>query len=188
MAYKKILAAIDLTPEAGEVIDQAVESAVQNDAELSIITVVKPITQVYGGFDVGPDEVRVDGRTVLRAESTAGSFLDRQRLHLTWVPHGEHVFQIAGLAPQDQFERQRKAFDDTVASFRSLNRQDRSQITESRIRVVKAPGGQTVAQLAKRKGSAWSGDEAAVANGMQATTTPPSGEALKLAFKEVYRP
>ena len=27
MAYKKILAAIDLTAEAGEVIDQAVESA-----------------------------------------------------------------------------------------------------------------------------------------------------------------
>jgi universal stress protein A len=52
MAYKKILVAIDLTDEAGEVLAKAQETAKQNGAELSLVTVVKPINQVYAGFDV----------------------------------------------------------------------------------------------------------------------------------------
>ncbi len=52
MAYKKILVAIDLTDEADEVLKQAQETGTQNGAELSLLTVVKPINQVYAGFDV----------------------------------------------------------------------------------------------------------------------------------------
>jgi len=52
MAYKKILAAVDLTDEAEQVLAQAQETTQQNGAELSLIVVVKPITQVYSGFDV----------------------------------------------------------------------------------------------------------------------------------------
>jgi universal stress protein A len=52
MAYRKILAAIDLTDEARQVLDRAQEATRQNNAELSLIAVVKPINQVYSGFDV----------------------------------------------------------------------------------------------------------------------------------------
>jgi universal stress protein A len=52
MAYKKILVAIDLTDEADEVLRKAQETGKQNGAELSLLTVVKPINQVYAGFDV----------------------------------------------------------------------------------------------------------------------------------------
>ncbi|NJN52663.1 MAG: universal stress protein [Gammaproteobacteria bacterium] len=52
MAYKKILVAVDLTDEAEEVLQQAQETAKQNGAELSLLSVVKPINQVYAGFDV----------------------------------------------------------------------------------------------------------------------------------------
>ncbi len=52
MAYKKILVAVDLTEEAEAVLAQARETATQNGAELSLLTVVKPINQVYAGFDV----------------------------------------------------------------------------------------------------------------------------------------
>ena len=46
MAYKKILAAVDLTEEAQQVLDQANETAKQNGAELSLVVVIKPINQV----------------------------------------------------------------------------------------------------------------------------------------------
>ncbi len=52
MPYKKILVAIDLTDEAEAVLKQAQETGTQNGAELSLITVVKPINQVYAGLDV----------------------------------------------------------------------------------------------------------------------------------------
>ena len=80
MAYSKILVAIDLTDEADEVLNQAIESAAQNDAELSLITVVKPITQVYGGFDVGAmgaDVVQIEREAVEQAEAALGRHAER---------------------------------------------------------------------------------------------------------------
>jgi universal stress protein A len=72
MAYKKILAAIDLTEEAQQVLDQARETAKQNDAELSLIVVVKPINQVYSGFDVAAlsaDAALIEADAVRQSEA-----------------------------------------------------------------------------------------------------------------------
>lgn len=80
MTYRKILVAIDLTDEADEVIKQAIESAAQNDAELSLITVVKPITQIYGGFDVGAmgaDVVQIEREAVDQAEAALARHAER---------------------------------------------------------------------------------------------------------------
>jgi universal stress protein A len=56
MPYRKVLAAVDLTDEATQVLERAREVAQQNNAELSVIAVVKPINQVYSGFPA--DEIR----------------------------------------------------------------------------------------------------------------------------------
>ena len=71
MPYKKILAAIDLTDEAGQVLKQANETAKQNGAELSLIVVVKPINQVYSGFDVAAlsaDAAMIEADAVKQAQ------------------------------------------------------------------------------------------------------------------------
>jgi universal stress protein A len=52
MSYKHVLAAIDVTDEARQVLDQAREVASEHEAKLSIATVVKPLTHVYGGLDM----------------------------------------------------------------------------------------------------------------------------------------
>ena len=49
--YKKILAAVDLTEEAPEVFEVAARVAKEQDAELHLITVVKPITYAYIGYE-----------------------------------------------------------------------------------------------------------------------------------------
>ncbi|MCX7064534.1 MAG: universal stress protein [Proteobacteria bacterium] len=72
MTYKKILAAIDLTDEAAQVLNQASQTAKQNGAELSLIVVVKPINQVYSGFDVAAlaaDAALIEADAVRQAES-----------------------------------------------------------------------------------------------------------------------
>ena len=71
MPYKKILVAIDLTDEAGQVLEQANETTKQNGAELSLIVVVKPINQVYSGFDVAAlsaDAAMIEADAVKQAQ------------------------------------------------------------------------------------------------------------------------
>ena len=51
--YQHVLAAVDLTEEAPEVLEHAQQIARENGAQLSVITVVRPITYAYAGLDVG---------------------------------------------------------------------------------------------------------------------------------------
>ena len=52
MAYKHVMAAVDLSDEANQVLEEAKQIAADHGAKLSLITVVKPLTQVYGGPEV----------------------------------------------------------------------------------------------------------------------------------------
>jgi len=54
MSYKHILAAIDLSEEANQVLDKAGGIASLTGAALSMVSVIRPLTQVYGGLDVAP--------------------------------------------------------------------------------------------------------------------------------------
>jgi universal stress protein A len=54
MAYQHVLAAVDLSEESAQVLDKARSQAQQHGARLSVVTVVKPLTQVYGAIDVAP--------------------------------------------------------------------------------------------------------------------------------------
>jgi universal stress protein A len=46
------MAAVDLTEEADQVLTEAKRIADDHGAKLSLLTVVKPLTQVYGGLDM----------------------------------------------------------------------------------------------------------------------------------------
>ena len=54
MAYKHILVAIDLSEDSQQVLSRARETADLYGARLSLVSVVKPLTQVYGGLDMAP--------------------------------------------------------------------------------------------------------------------------------------
>ena len=105
MAYQKIIAAVDLTDESQDVLDQAKETSIQNGAELSLLTVVKPINQVYGGFDVAAmssDAALIEQDAIKQAEEKlavcakeAGVPADR-----TYVGRGSPAFEIRQMAEQ----------------------------------------------------------------------------------------
>jgi universal stress protein A len=52
MTYKHVIAAVDISDEAAQVLKQAKEVAGEHAAKLSVVTVVKPLTHVYGGLDM----------------------------------------------------------------------------------------------------------------------------------------
>jgi len=52
MAYKHVLVAIDISDEAPLVLKQAKQVATEHGARVSVVTVVKPLTHVYGGLDM----------------------------------------------------------------------------------------------------------------------------------------
>ncbi len=54
MGYNNILVAVDLTEEADEVIAAAAALAKEQGAKLSVVSVVKPLSRVYGGLDMAP--------------------------------------------------------------------------------------------------------------------------------------
>jgi universal stress protein A len=52
MAYQHIMAAVDLSEEARDVLAKARRLADEHNAKLSVCSVVKPLTHVYGGLDM----------------------------------------------------------------------------------------------------------------------------------------
>jgi len=52
MAYRHIVAGVDVTEEASQVLETARILAGEHGAKLSVCTVVKPLTHVYGGLDM----------------------------------------------------------------------------------------------------------------------------------------
>lgn len=54
MTYQHILVAVDMTDEADEVLTAARQHADRFGARLSCLSVVRPLSGVYGGFDMTP--------------------------------------------------------------------------------------------------------------------------------------
>lgn len=50
--YKHVLVAVDVTEEAAEVLEKAKQAAADSGAQLSAITVVRPLTHAYTGIEV----------------------------------------------------------------------------------------------------------------------------------------
>jgi universal stress protein A len=54
MSYQHILVALDLSEESTQVLRKAQQLGQSNSAKVSAVSVVKPLTQVYGGLDMAP--------------------------------------------------------------------------------------------------------------------------------------
>lgn len=83
MAYRHILAAVDLSEESLQVLDKARAEADQHGARLSVLSVVKPLTQVYGGIDIAPlggSNVSFEQQAVEQARSQLGALAQRYRI------------------------------------------------------------------------------------------------------------
>jgi len=127
-------------------------------------------------------------RVTINQLSAAHARLDEGRatLDITWIAHGGLVYQVIGLGPTKRFEELLPVFTSVAHSFRPLTTAERGSIKEKRIRLVKARGGETVEALTARSHTAWSKEQVAVANGLEAQTALKEGQVIKVAMTETY--
>jgi predicted Zn-dependent protease len=105
-------------------------------------------------------------------------------MHFLWVAAGGLIYQMVGLAPDQHREVLRQA----ALSFRPLTSAERTSITETRLRVLAAREGETLAQLSRRTQNQWKPETTAVVNGIQPSATLRQGQLVKVAVRQQYRP
>jgi predicted Zn-dependent protease len=90
------------------------------------------------------------------------------------------------MAETRRFDAARPLFQNVVDSFRPLTPDERSNIREKRLRLVKAHEGETLEALTARSHSAFKANQIAVANGLKGSETLHEGQLIKIAVEEPY--
>jgi len=110
----------------------------------------------------------------------------RVKVDLTWIAYGGMIYQIAGIAEARNFDTVRPVFQTVVESFRPLSPDERKNIREKRLRLVKAKEGETVKDLTVRSQSAWKANQVAVANNLEESDRLREGQVMKITVEEPY--
>src|SRR5438876_307124 len=97
-----------------------------------------------------------------------------------------HVDRVNGIAPGGRAEEFRAAWRETAASFRPLTTSERRAIRETRLRIARTRHGETIGDVVRRAGSAWSAEEAAVANEVAPGDVLAGGRPVKVGVTEPY--
>lgn len=103
MSYETLLVAVDLSSESRNVLDAARAVAARTGARIHLVTVVKPLTQVYGGLDMAPlasgsisfeEEATTQARKQL--ENLAEEYgLDKGDVHIILGAPGTEIRELA---------------------------------------------------------------------------------------------
>lgn len=120
---------------------------------------------------------RVEGR----ASSRAGPL----GVHFTWFTRDGVMLRLTGFTVG--LGSRGAIFANVARSFRPISPRERASIRETRLRVVPARKGESLAQLSKRTGNAWNIQQTAVMNGIFADATLAEGQLIKTAVSRPYR-
>jgi predicted Zn-dependent protease len=112
----------------------------------------------------------------------------KAHIEVTWIAHSGWIYQFLAITPADRLKDHQSVLKSTVGSFRPLSSDERAGMTEKRIRLITARGGETIDALATRAHSAWIADEVAVANGLALAAQLREGQMIKVAVEEPYEP
>ena len=107
---------------------------------------------------------------------------------ITWIAHGGTVFRFTGLTAPGAFERYESNYVNVVRSFRPLPQELRNSVRETRLRVVEAHGGESIAGLSERTGNEWDIQTTAVINDIFANEPLEAGQLVKIAVSRPYAP
>jgi len=132
------------------------------------------------------DSIKLVGRDALRLQGSVRGRGGSMRVHATFIPWRDSIFRITGLSIS--MGKHEPFFINTARSFRPMTRELLANVSELRLRLVKAQSSETLAELAKRSGTDWTPMELGVINGLQATHRFKGGELVKITKAEAYKP
>jgi len=130
--------------------------------------------------------VRIGEFPGFRVEGRASTPLAPLGVHLTWIVRDGTVYRITGVAVGSA-GRLEGVFHSVPRSFRPLTPRERRSIRETRLRIVPAGEGESLAEISRRSGNAWDIQQTAVVNGVFADARFRQGELVKVAISQPYR-
>ena len=103
MSYETLLVAVDLSSDSRAVLDAAKAVTAKTGARMHLVTVVKPLTHVYGGLDMAPiasgtvsfeEEATTQARRQL--ENLAEEYgIDKSDVHIILGAPGSEIRELA---------------------------------------------------------------------------------------------
>lgn len=136
----------------------------------------------------GLDLVKIANRDAVRGQLLVANRKGQVAVDVTWIAHGGMIYRIMGVVPSGYGSEHRRIFGEVGQSFRSLGSGERSSIRELRLRVHQARAGESLSELSRRTGNGWSVEQTAVVNGLAPDTLLSSGQQVKVAIAQPYRP
>jgi len=130
--------------------------------------------------------IKLVGRDAVRLEGGARSRGGRVRLHATFLPWRGSIYRIVGVSTS--MGKHKSLFINTARSFRPMTPELLAEVSELRLRLVKAQSAETLADLAKRSGTDWTAMQLGIINGIQPSHRFKGGELVKITKSESYRP
>lgn len=131
--------------------------------------------------------VKIAGLPAVRAKGRAASPRAPISMHFTWISRGGTIYRLTGAALGGS-GRLAGVFNNVARSFRPLTPRERNSIRETRLHIVKAREGETLAQLSRRTRNEWNLQETAVMNGVFANARLEAGTPMKVAISRPYQP
>jgi predicted Zn-dependent protease len=132
------------------------------------------------------ERLTIDGHPAVHLVGQAMSSDGPLAVDVTWVAIGGKVFRLLGATRPATFERHASTFRTTAATFHEPTPAERARIRETRLRIVPARAGESIAALVERSHGVWKPDMTAVANGLERDASLSAGQAVKVAVSEPY--
>jgi len=132
--------------------------------------------------------IEVNGRPAYQVETWGPTPQGSMAGQLTWLAYGGSVYRFSAVAPSSVAERFFSRARSMARTFRPLTGEERESILVQRLAVVRARGGETLVAFSKRVGNAWDADQTAVFNGLLPDAHLSTGQVMKIAHSEPYRP
>jgi len=115
-------------------------------------------------------------------------FQGQVRVVMTWLCRDDSVYRFTGAAPSTSFDTYKGTLLNVPRSFRPLRPEEREKIREMRLRIAVAREGESLSDLSKRTANRWDIQYTAVVNDLFTDHVLDSGQLVKIAIAEDYRP
>ena len=129
-------------------------------------------------------QLKIMGKPAWRAHTQTQ---DSTVAQFTWFEHQGSIFRVDGLAKGNAWSNVSDTLDRSARSIRAISQRERDSIRATRLDLATARAGETLVQLGRRTGNAWSPEETAVANGVPLDVRFASGFVVKIAKEVPYR-
>lgn len=166
----------------------AQEPGTQAAVVLQLAATDKSLDAVLAEIEAdGPKDLNIERTTLGGRPAARATTQQRGRtLDVTWIDHGGHVYQIAGVCKSAAHDAWQASFRQTADSFRDVQRAEIAEIRERRLRIATAAAGESLPGVLTRVESSWSPAVARVANGLEGEGALEDGSLVKFGREEPY--